>query len=134
MARQPTSLRPTAMRSQLGRVRGLGSAGSGVEIWWAERVTSIALVPLSIWFIVAVIAHLGADRAAIARWIGQPVNTVLLLALVIATFRHMALGLQAVIEDYVHGELARMVSLLVMRGAAWVLGLASVVAVVKLAF
>ena len=120
------------MRSQLGRVRGLGSAKSGVEHWWVERLTAIALVPLTIWFVVSVLTLIGADQPAVTAWAGRPVNTVLLLALVIMTFHHMQLGLQVVIDDYVKaGHLA--VTLL-NKGAAMLLGLFAVVAILKMAF
>ena len=122
------------MRSQLGRARGLGAAHSGVHLWWAERVTSIALIPLTIWFVVAVMTRLGAPRAAVLAWAAHPVNTVLLLALVIATFYHMALGLQVVIEDYVHGEGTKMTSLLIMKAVTFLLGLAAFAAVLRMGF
>lgn len=120
------------LRSPLGRVRGLGSARSGVAHWWAERVTSAALVPLTLWFIFALLGHLGAPHAAIVAWMQSPVTMVLMLALVLTTFRHMHLGLQVVIEDYIHAEPLRLASLLVMRAATALLALASVVSILKL--
>jgi len=120
------------MRSHLGRARGLGSAKSGVAHWWAERLTAIALVPLTIWFVVSLLTLLGADQQVVASWAARPVNTVLLLALVIMTFHHMQLGLQVVIDDYVKsGHL--LVSLL-NKGAALLLGLFATVAILKMAF
>src|SRR5438270_6324665 len=96
-------LRPP-MRSPLGRAIGLGSAKEGVEHWWALRLTSIALVPLVLWFVIAVIALAGADRALLVDWIRHPVPAVLLVLLLATTFHHSALGLQVVIEDYVGNE------------------------------
>ena len=90
------------MRSQLGRVRGLGAGKSGVEHWWIERVTAIALIPLTLWFVVSVLGLLGVPQIVMVHWAGRPVNTVLLLALVILTFHHMQLGLQVVLDEYVH--------------------------------
>ena len=75
-------LEVAVMRSQLGRVRGLGAAKSGVHHWWVERLTAIALLPLTIWFVVSVLTLLGATQPVVAHWAGRPVNTVLLLALV----------------------------------------------------
>jgi succinate dehydrogenase / fumarate reductase membrane anchor subunit len=121
-------------RSQLGRVRGLGSAKSGTQHWWAQRVTSVALVPLTIWFVVAMLSQLGDTQAQVAAWIGQPVNTVLLLCLVVATFYHMQLGLQVVLEDYIHDESVRFASVLAVKGVSVLLALACIVAVLKLAF
>jgi succinate dehydrogenase / fumarate reductase, membrane anchor subunit len=94
----------------------------------------LALVPLSLWFIAVVLTHIGATRADIVHWAHHPVNPVLLLALVVTTFHHMALGLQVVIEDYIHGEAAKSLSLLAMKAIASLLGLACVIAVIKLAF
>jgi len=91
-------------------------------------------VPLSIWFLFCVLGLLGATQAQVAIWAGQPVNTVLLLCFLLATFHHMQLGLQVVIEDYVHAEGARLASLMAIKGATALLALASVVAVLKLAF
>ena len=134
MAEDRKALHVSVMRSQLGRARGLGAARSGVRAWWMERVTSIALVPLTLWFVVSVLGLLGAPRVAAAGWAAHPVNTVLLLALVIATFQHMALGLQAVIEDYIHGEVAKLASLLAMKAVTVLLALGAVVAVLRMAF
>lgn len=122
------------MRSMLGRARGLGAAKSGTSHWWAQRVTAMALVLLSVWFIFSAIHLAGQPRAAVAAWAGGPVSAALLLGLVLATFHHMQLGLQVVIEDYVHAERCRMVSLLAMRAVVALLALIAVVAVLKLAF
>ncbi len=122
------------MRSQLGRVRGLGSAKSGVEHWWVERLTAIALVPLTVWFVVSVLALLGVPQITVLRWAARPVNTVLLLALVMLTFHHMQLGLQVVIDDYVHDKRSHLAISLVNKGSALLLGLFSIVAILKMAF
>ena len=123
----------TAMRSALGRVRGLGSAKSGTGHWWAQRLTAIALVPLAVWFVLSLLAHLGAPHAAVAHWIGRPVNAVLLLALIVALFHHLQLGLQVVIEDYIHGEAARLAVLLSMRAAVVLLFLTALIAILRMA-
>ena len=122
------------MRSHLGRVRGLGSAKSGVEHWWVERLTAIALVPLTIWFVVAVLMHLGQPQLAVVHWVAHPVNTVLLLALVMLTFHHMQLGLQVVIDDYVNDTRSHLVVSLLNKGASLLLALFAIVAILKMAF
>ena len=94
------------MRSPLGRARGLGSARAGAAHWWAQRLTSIALVPLTLWFLCAVIRMIGATRDDVVFWMAGPLPIVLMIALVIATFHHLQLGLQVVIEDYVTQRLA----------------------------
>lgn len=120
------------MRSPLSRARGLGAARSGLSHWWAERVTSIALVPLTLWFIWSIYGLLGASQADVAAWVGRPLPLVLMLCLVLATFHHMQLGLQVVIEDYIHQERARLAALLVMRGGTFLLGVFGVVALLKI--
>jgi succinate dehydrogenase / fumarate reductase membrane anchor subunit len=129
----PDAARVHVMRSQLGRVRGLGAAHGGTAHWWAERVTALALVPLTLWFVASILHLMGASRAAVAHWMGFPVNAALLAALVIATFHHAQLGLQVVVDDYIHHETARMGLLLLIKGAAALLALIALYAVVRLA-
>ncbi|MBV8911432.1 MAG: succinate dehydrogenase, hydrophobic membrane anchor protein [Acetobacteraceae bacterium] len=120
------------MRSQLGRVRGTGSAHSGVHHWYAERITAIALVPLSLWFVFSMLRLVGARQEEVAQWAGHPVNTVLLLALIAMTFHHMQLGVQVVLEDYVNAKWLMNVLMLLTKAAAGLLGLTAAVAVLKL--
>lgn len=120
------------MRSQLGRARGLGSAKSGVAGWQAMHWTSIALVPLTLWFIWNVVRLAGAPRQAVLDWMSGPVVVVLMLCLVVTTFYHMALGLQSVIEDYIHAEAVRFPVLLAMRAAAVLLALTALVSVLRM--
>ncbi len=127
-------LRVEVMRSQLGRVRGTGSAHAGVHHWYAERVTAIALVPLTLWFIYAVLHLVGAPQPVVATWVARPWNTVLLLALIAATFHHMQLGLQVVYEDYIDAKWFMNVLILATKAASVLLGLAAAVAVLRLAF
>ena len=119
-------------RSELGRARGLGSAKSGVEHWWAERLTAIALVPLSIWFVISVLRLLGASQPTVAAFIARPWNAVLLLLLLVMTFHHMQLGLQVIYEDYIH-QRGTLIASLLTKAACLVLGLLGVLAVLKLA-
>jgi succinate dehydrogenase / fumarate reductase membrane anchor subunit len=120
-------------RSQLGRARGLGAAHEGVSHWWQERVSALALVPLTLWFVFGVLSLLGADQPAVAVWIGHPVNAVLLLALIAMTFHHAALGLQVVYEDYIDSAGPRTAAILATKAAALLLGLLAALAVLKLA-
>jgi succinate dehydrogenase / fumarate reductase membrane anchor subunit len=122
------------LRSTLGRVRGLGSAKEGVAHWWAQRTTAVALVPLSLWFVASVIGLVGADYAAVLVWFKSPFNATLMVLLIVATFYHATLGLQVVLEDYVHHEGRKIASLLAVKGLAGLFGLLAVVAVLKLAF
>jgi succinate dehydrogenase / fumarate reductase membrane anchor subunit len=130
MSKSPTQ---TIMRSGLGRARGLGSAKSGTAHWFAERVSSVALVPLTLWFILALFSLAGAPRAAVGAWLASPLNAALMLALILITFQHMAMGLQVVMEDYMHEEKPRLLAILAMKGITGILALMSIIAVLKLA-
>ena len=123
-----------SLRSPLGRVRGLGSAKDGTHHWWAQRVTAIALVPLLLWFVASVVSLAGAPLPEVKAWLASPVAAVLLLALIVAVFHHAQLGLQVVIEDYVHGEGLKLAALLLVKGAALLFGGLSAFSVLKLAF
>ena len=123
-----------SMRSPLGRVRGLGSAREGAGHWWAQRMTSLALVPLVLWFVASIIGLTGADHASARDWIGSPVAASLLVLLIVATFYHGALGLRVIIEDYIHHEGAKIASSIAVNAASLVLGLAGVLAVLKILF
>lgn len=124
----------TSLRSPLGRVRGMGSAKGGTHHWWMQRVTSIALLPLTLWFVASMIGLAGASYLETLLWIAQPVNAVLLLVLIGLTFHHMASGLQVVVEDYVRDELRRLAYILLIKAAALLMALASAFAVLRIAF
>jgi succinate dehydrogenase / fumarate reductase membrane anchor subunit len=115
-------------------VRGLGSAKDGTGHWWAQRTTAVALVPLTVWFVVGVVSHAGAPLGAVKAWLGSPVNAVLMLALVAAMFQHARLGVQVVIEDYVHCETVKIAALLAVNGAALLFGGFAAFSILKVAF
>jgi succinate dehydrogenase / fumarate reductase membrane anchor subunit len=123
-----------SFRTELARVRGLGAAKEGVQHWWMQRVSAIALVPLTLWFVIALVAHIGADYAATRTWLGSPVTFGLMVLLVGATFYHAQLGLQVVIEDYIHRESGKIALILLTKMASLVLALAAVVALLVIAF
>lgn len=125
-------LRPP-MRSPLGRAIGLGSAKEGVEHWWAQRITAITLVPLALWFVMAVIGLAGAEHGLLVDWVSQPLAAVLLILFLVATFYHSALGLQVVIEDYVANEAARLGLIIAMRLAHILLAALGIFAVLRIA-
>lgn len=129
-----TETTPHVMRTPLGRVRGLGSARNGTHHWWVQRVTSIALLPLTIWFVLSMIGLAGASYLETLLWIGKPLNAVLMIALIALTFHHMAAGLQVVIEDYVRNEFQRIAALLVVKGSCALLALACGFSVLRIAF
>jgi succinate dehydrogenase membrane anchor subunit len=121
-----------AMRSPLGRARGLGSAREGVAAWWLERVTALALVPLTLWLAASLIALSGSDYVTFVAWVSRPLAMLLLVLLLIALFTHLALGLQVVIEDYVHSW-AKIPALLSARFACVILCVAGILATLRIA-
>jgi succinate dehydrogenase / fumarate reductase, membrane anchor subunit len=120
------------LQSSLARVRGMGSAKGGTHHWWMQRVTSIALLPLTIWLVLALAGHTGSTHAEVLAWIAHPVNAVLLLSFVLISFHHAAAGMQVVIEDYVRGEM-RMFLILGVKAGCWILALLSALAVLRIA-
>ena len=123
-----------SLRSPLGQVRGLGSAKEGVSHWWAQRLTAVALVPLALWFVVSAVAHTAADYKTAVAWLEQPFVAIPLLLLIVATFHHAQLGLQVVIEDYVHADWARIALIALVKLAAVALAITCMYAVLKIAF
>lgn len=121
------------MRSPLARAAWLGSAKEGVEQWWKERVTAIALVPLTLWFVVSILAHGGNDYSVLVAWLKTPFATLMIVLLLIALFYHTALGLQVVIEDYVHSAV-KIPALVAMRLGCLVCAVAGILAVLQIAF
>jgi succinate dehydrogenase / fumarate reductase, membrane anchor subunit len=121
-------------RTALGRARGLGSAKEGVTHWWVQRVTALLLIPLVVWFVASLLAHLGSDYAGVVAWLHEPVTYGLMVLLLGAMFWHAALGLQVVLEDYVHGEAVKLGSILLAKGACLGLFMAGFVALSKIAF
>lgn len=121
------------MRSPLGRARGLGSAREGVESWWLERVTAVALIPLTLWFAGSLVALRGSDYTRFVTWFKAPLDTLLMVLLLIALFSHLALGLRVVIEDYVHSS-AKIALVLAVRLTCFAFGVTGILATVRIAF
>jgi succinate dehydrogenase / fumarate reductase membrane anchor subunit len=123
MPESPNVPHVDVLRSPLGRARGLGSARAGSKHWWAQRLTSVALVPLTLWFIWSMLHMTGASQGDIADWLASPVRLALILALIAATFHHLQLGLQVVIEDYVTQEGVKLAAVLAVKGVCILLAL-----------
>ncbi|UFN48053.1 succinate dehydrogenase, hydrophobic membrane anchor protein [Roseomonas sp. OT10] len=130
MSEQQTALR---LQAPLKRVRGLGSAHSGVHHWWVQRLTSIALLPLTIWFALSAASLAGAPYERVVTWIGRPFNAVLLLLIIGIGFQHTAAGLQVVIEDYVRPESRRQIAVWTVKALCTVLALYAALAVLRIA-
>jgi succinate dehydrogenase / fumarate reductase membrane anchor subunit len=123
-----------SLKTPLGQVRGLGSARSGTHHWWMQRVTAVALVPLTLWFILSLMVHAGADYSQMSVWLASPFNAIMMLLLIGATFHHLQLGLQVVVEDYIHGEGAKVAVMMAIKLASVALAVAAAFAVLKVAF
>jgi succinate dehydrogenase / fumarate reductase, membrane anchor subunit len=122
------------LRTPLARARGLGSARAGVHHWWAQRLTAIALIPLVVWFAISLVMMSGADYGAVRAWIGSPMVMVLLILTIAVGLHHGQLGLQVVIEDYVHGDGSKLALIVAVRFIAVLFGLAAIVAVLRIGF
>jgi succinate dehydrogenase / fumarate reductase, membrane anchor subunit len=121
------------MRSPLARAMGLGSAKMGVEHWWAERVSAVALIPLSLWFVASIIAQTSSDYATFVAWLRMPFTSIMMILLLAALFYHAALGLQVVIDDYRHAG-AKFAALVIMRLSCFGLASAGIIATLHIAF
>lgn len=121
-------------RTPLNQVRGLGSAREGTHHWWLQRLTAVALIPLSLWFVASLITIANTDYVAVVEWMRSPIVTVLLLCLIWVLFHHAQLGVQVVLEDYVHSEWLKVASIVALKFAVVVLGLLSAIAVLKVSF
>lgn len=120
-----------SLRTPLARARGLGSAKEGLHHWVWQRLTAIALIPLSLWFITALLGMVGADYATVVAWVQSPIVTTLLIVFIAMLFHHAQLGIQVVIEDYVHSHWQKLTALVVLKFTAVVAALASIIAVLK---
>ena len=121
------------LRTPLARVEGLGSAKSGTTHFWQQRVTAAALVPLSVWFVSSALAYVGAEQGAVAAFFAEPVEAILMFLFIVAAVHHMSLGLQVIIEDYIHQEGMKLTLLILNRFACWGIGAAAGFALLKLA-
>jgi succinate dehydrogenase / fumarate reductase membrane anchor subunit len=123
-----------SLRSPLSRARGLGSAKDGVGHWWVQRLTAVALIPLSLWFVFSLAHYSLADYATMKAWLHNPFAAVALLLFFVAAFHHAALGVQVIVEDYVGNEGAKLLCIIGAKFALYALATASVFAVLKVAF
>ena len=124
----------THIRTPLAKVRGRGSAKSGTEHFWHQRLTALANIPLTIAAVVIMITLLGRNQAAVAQILGSPTITIIMLLFIGSTTVHMRIGMAVVIEDYVHDETAKIALLIANTFFTVVVGLAAAYGILKLSF
>jgi succinate dehydrogenase / fumarate reductase membrane anchor subunit len=121
-------------KTDIGRVIGLGSAKTGAEHWLGERLKGLALIPLTLGFLCTVAPLIGATHAEVVTTFQNPLRAIIVILFLMVTFKHLAEGLQVVIEDYVHSKAAMLTLLVITKFGCWGLGLTGIFAVAKLAF
>ena len=119
--------------TDLGRVRGLGAAKSGVDHWWHQRVTAVANLGLLLWFVITLVRLPALDYATVVAWLRQPVAAIPMLLLIVSVFYHFRLGVQVFVEDYLHNEGTKLLALLMLNFYALGGAAAAVFAVLKIA-
>lgn len=122
------------METPLGRVRGLGSAEAGAEHWWHERLTSIAAFLLFVWLIASLLRLPDLDHRTLALWLSSPLAAVPMILLILSTFWHLKMGLQVIVEDYVHEEGGKLFWITIINFLALVGAVTALFAVLKIAF
>ena len=121
------------LRTPLSRATGLGSAKSGTGHFWRQRMSAVALVPLSVWFALSAVSLVDANLAEVLVFLGEPINAILTFLFLFAALYHMTLGVQVVIEDYIHGEKVKLLCLMLNRFFALGIGFAAGFALLKIA-
>ena len=122
------------LRTPLSRAKGLGSAKEGIGHWWMQRVSSLFLVPLVVWGALTM-ATLGSyDHRHFTDWLAEPLNAILMITLLVVVCYHAALGLQVIIEDYVHLTAVKIISIVAVYLSSFILALVGVFAVLKITF
>ena len=121
-------------RSPIKKVRGLGSAHEGVHHWMMQRVTALALIPLVIWLVCSVICLKGASYTEFTAWVGSPVNAVLMILFVVASFYHGVLGAQVIVEDYIKSKTIKLTKLIGQKLFFIALAIATIFSILKIAF
>jgi len=122
------------LQTPLGRVRGLGSARTGTEHFWRQRLTAVANVPLTIAFVLIVVSLLGRNHAAAQQILGSPLVAIVMLLFIGSVTYHMRIGMQVIIEDYVHDEITKLVLVMLNTFFTVAVGLAAAYAIFKLSF
>lgn len=123
----------SGMRTPLARARALGSTNTGAHHWMVQRLTSIALVPLSIWFVFSVVSLLGVDHATFQLWLGNHFNTVMMSLFVITLFHHAQQGVCEVIHEYVHVKANQLTAVIIVKFLAFFLAVSCLTSIIRVA-
>ncbi len=118
-------------QTPLAKARGHGSAKDGTRHFWYQRLTAVALVPLTLWIMVSIMMMASLDHASVVAWMSSPINSVLLLIFILALFFHAQLGVQVVIEDYIDSEWQKIACIILIKFLAILAGTASALAILK---
>jgi succinate dehydrogenase / fumarate reductase membrane anchor subunit len=122
------------LRSPLGRARGLGSAKEGLHHWWIQRLTSLALIPLTVWFVASVVGLAGSGYEEFALWLSGPCNAAAMILFLGVTFHHAQSGIQVVLEDYVSSHGWRVASIIAVKFICYGLAVLSIVSTLIVTF
>ena len=122
------------MATPLAKVEGLGSAKGGTRHWWQQRASALALLPLTVWFVVSMASLAGADHGTLVTWMRLPLVTALLVLFIGLLFFHFQLGARVVIEDYVPDERGKFLALAALNAFVWVFGLLAMLPVLRIFF
>lgn len=120
------------LESPLAKAKGLGSAKQGTQLWWYQRLTAIGLVPLTLWFVTSLVSMISVDHSSVMIWLSSPLTAICMILFIIVLFYHTQLGLQVVIEDYIHSEWQKIANIILVKVLAFIAGLASIFAVFKI--
>lgn len=123
-----------SLRSRLGQARGLVSAHEGVHHWWAQRMSAVALIPLGLWLVASLVCLAGADYAQVSEWLSRPVTVGAISLTYLISVYHAVLGLQIVVEDYIHGKATKLILLILLRFGGVALVTSAIVALLVIAF
>ena len=125
----------SSLRTPIKRARGLGASHSGTHHFWVQRVSAVALIPLSIWFMTSFVTHmLGADRSQVVTWLQNPLTALAISLFIVALFIHARLGIQTIIEDYVQHAGKKIATMLLLNMLILCFGAASLMAIARLHF
>jgi succinate dehydrogenase / fumarate reductase membrane anchor subunit len=121
-----------SLRTPLSKAIGLGAAGEGAGHWWMQRMTAVALVPLTLWFAFSVAMIGKLDHASFIAWVGSPIVSVLLILLIVTGFYHMQLGLKVIVEDYMHVKWMNLAAIILVNFICILLMVAGILSVLKI--